>query len=525
MNFKKSLAFITAASMTISGTAMTSTCFANEDAASEYHTMAETALDNSLESFEKNYERALSRFSDLTENGKHADITVELGEGATALIKALGIDTSWLQNVSLTIDEKLSSEAFSVVLGVSLNDHSLFTVNMPIDFANMLSYIQIPEVSDSYISFPASANINGTPITLQELISNMESLLPDTGTLTSLISRYGKLIINGMTNISGETKSMFEGDYKQDCSVYTITVSQKDVQAIAKEVLTTAQQDEELKTVLVQLVDALPSELNANGEQTYQSMQDSIKQTLSDLDQADNATDDTMAVLEVAFDTDQKLVGANIYVEGMEQPVFSYENSKNGDNFHSNIQITSDDNKIVSVIGEGTTTDGITNGNYQLLLNNGEQDLTLLNVDVADYYNDPDAQKGHSEFTLKLGENINDVISHSENQNISGATMAANLLSAYSLVLTEDITPDSVDTAITVVNGEQTFGTLRQHVVSSVEKEAALPAASDEVIDSNDKEKMNEYINSITPDMVYNILKDTGVPEEYLAILQDTATE
>lgn len=132
-------------------------------------------------------------------------MTLKVEDTGRALIGALmgGTDVSWLQSISLDSNISIKDGVEAIVSSVLLNDNKLCDFNVYMDLANMMEYIQIPELSDSYMKAPVSSDSEENSEEAQQFLntymttlSDLTSVLPDSKTLSTLLDRYGNIIID-----------------------------------------------------------------------------------------------------------------------------------------------------------------------------------------------------------------------------------------------------------------------------------------------------------------------------------------
>ena len=78
----------------------------------------------------------------------------------------------------------------------------------------------------------------------------MTTVLPDTKTLSTLLDRYGNILIENFGDETVTEEALSVEGVSEDCTVYEEILTEQEVLSILREVLTTAKEDQELKGLL-----------------------------------------------------------------------------------------------------------------------------------------------------------------------------------------------------------------------------------------------------------------------------------
>ena len=271
---KKAVVTAMGASLVVSGS---STVFA----AGSYQETEKTALANVVSKLPEAWNGYLENYQKACE-GTKSTFTLTVEDTGRALAGALmgGTDVSWLQSFTFDSDITIKDGVEAIAGGLLLNDTKLCDLNFYMDLANMVEYIQIPELSDGYIPAPIEGTVTtseGVAENSQEImstymnaLSDLSSALPDSDTLGTLLDRYGNIIIDNIEDGSSVEESVSVDGISEDCTVYEGTVSEKAVTAMAEGILTAAKDDAEIKGLFEQWAGA------SDGEDQYQQFEDAV---------------------------------------------------------------------------------------------------------------------------------------------------------------------------------------------------------------------------------------------------------
>ena len=515
---KKAVVTAMGASLVISGS---STVFA----ASSYKETEKTALANVVSKLPEAWNSYLENYQKACE-GTKGTFTLTVEDTGRALAGALmgGTDVSWLQSITFDSDITIKDGVEAIVGGLLLNDTKLCDLNFYMDLANMVEYIQIPELSDGYISAPIEGTVTtseGVAENSQEImstymnaLSELSSALPDSDTLGTLLDRYGNIIIDNIEEGSSVEESVSVDGISEDCTAYEGTVSEKAVTAMAEGILTAAKDDAEIKGLFEQWAGT------SDGEDQYQQFEDAVADALDSIGSADGeVSEDPVFSSKVWVNADNKIVGREFAViDGAETtPVFTWKAPSDGDTSALLLEITAEDSSL-TLTGSGTTSDGLLNGDYIFAIDGTEAaDINVENLETkpekAGYYNG----------TL----NVTFPVAEADAANTDGESEAAsNPLAGFGIVinLKSDASTDSSSMGLTVTTSGAPIATLT--ISGGYGDGVDIPdlTALDKTYDGSDDAAMTEYVANINWDTFLANIKAAGVPDELATQLETILT-
>lgn len=515
---KKAVVTAMGASLVVSGS---STVFA----AGSYQETEKTALANVVSKLPEAWNGYLENYQKACE-GTKSTFTLTVEDTGRALAGALmgGTDVSWLQSFTFDSDITIKDCVEAIAGGLLLNDTKLCDLNFYMDLANMVEYIQIPELSDGYISAPIEGTVTtseGVAENSQEImstymnaLSDLSSALPDSDTLGTLLDRYGNIIIDNIEDGSSVEESVSVDGISEDCTVYEGTVSEKAVTAMAEGILTAAKDDAEIKGLFEQWAGA------SDGEDQYQQFEDAVADALDSIGSADGeVSEDPVFSSKVWVNADNKIVGREFAViDGAETtPVFTWKAPSDGDTSALLLEITAEDSSL-TLTGSGTTSDGLLNGDYIFAIDGTEAaDINVENLETkpekAGYYNG----------TL----NVTFPVAEADAANTDGESEAAsNPLAGFGIVinLKSDASTDSSSMGLTVTTSGAPIATLT--ISGGYGDGVDIPdlTSLDKTYDGSDDAAMTEYVANINWDTFLANIKAAGVPDELATQLETILT-
>ena len=172
-------------------------------AAGSYQETAKTSLDamvssvaGAVDDYAQNMDKAFA--------GSTGKMTLTVEDTGKAILGTLlgQEDMSWLQDLTMDMKVSVKDGTEAIASTILLNDQKLCDLNIYEDLSEMKQYIQIPEVSDAYLALdPAGSADETTQEFMKEYmnaLSDITSVIPDGKTVSTLLDRYGNLVIDNM---------------------------------------------------------------------------------------------------------------------------------------------------------------------------------------------------------------------------------------------------------------------------------------------------------------------------------------
>lgn len=496
---KKSAAIVTAATMVMS---VPVTAMAEGTA---YQDRERAALKSLCESLVKDWDVSLEK---TTEGGNYGkmDMTLTLNAAGQSIVGMMTqMDASWLKSIGLNMDVSIADSKEAVKADVLLNDTGIGTMNVLLDILKEVEYIQIPELSPSWIKADLDVTANGEEVSTESMeaimgiASDPSLLLPEGKTVSELLERYGNIVIDHMQEGSSTDESVSIDGISEDCTLLEGQIFQNDLREMVQELLTTAQGDEQLKGLLAKWSEAMPEAGDLNEQ--FQSF---AEDTLAELNESDDTdeTNDEYLVSRIWVNGDDKIVGREFAVcEGIDtEAVLTWKAPSNGDATGFLFDMQSDGSGF-SLIGSGRSTEGVKNGNYSFAMDG----VTVMDIVMES----ESANSAVYTVTFPQGETEEEY----------------NPLSMFSLVLTTDSdeTGDNVEMNLEVLSSGASLGELNIQVSNSTE---AVEAVSEEdmetVYDALNDEDMAAYEEEMNFDTILANVESAGVPADLVSVLEQS---
>ena len=161
---KKLTAAATASVMLLSGT---SSVFA-----ATYQEAEKAALSRFVEEFSKYWDT-------MVPEQKKGVLTLTLEDSGKTLLSAAsgGMDFSWLNTLTMDMTATISEGKETANAAVLLNDAPLCNMNLYMDMADLTEYLQIPELSETWMKIPLLASLEMSEEEMRHIRGNSISMV------------------------------------------------------------------------------------------------------------------------------------------------------------------------------------------------------------------------------------------------------------------------------------------------------------------------------------------------------------
>lgn len=494
---KKAAAGFAASALVLSGG---STVFA----AASYQEAEKAALDKLVSGAEA-YLDTYAEELDKAKAGSNAAVTLTAEDAGKSLLGMMtGMDFSWLNTISMDMDVSIKDSIEAMAADLLVNDTALCTMNAMIDMSNLTEYLQIPELSPSWVILPmtfTTVDEYGTESADEAMqqyfqtMSDIMNVIPDSATVGTLLDRYGNIIIDNMTEGASVEEEVSVEGISEECTAYEAQITEADLNTILEEVLTTAKDDQELKALFDSWAEAGAAE-----EDSYTQFQAGIEELLADIAEEDPESEDGALVSRLWINGDGKIVGRELSVsEGTDSiPVFTWKQPSQDGNSALLIEISTGTDSM-TLTGSGQSAEGLLNGNY-IFASNG---VEAAHFAVENLETKPE----------KTGY-INGTITVSFPNN--GTEENPNPLAGFGAVIAiiSDAEAETSQIDLTITSSGAPLATLSISEGYGEGVETTDPSSLDDVLSVESDEDMLAYIQGMDWSSLLENARAAGIPEE-----------
>lgn len=435
------------------------------------------------------------------------DYIIDMLEESYASSMGENMSFSFLSKIGLNMDYGISGDMMKGDLALMLSNKKIATVSMIMNLADSIAWLAIPELNDSYIEIDmgdmgmgdigmgevgmGSASVVGMAGQLAEIVE----VLPSEDLLNTLITRYLEVALKELDNVKRETVTLESDDLKQDCTAMTLKVYATDAMNAVKAVLTTAKDDEDLKTALEGV-----SELT--GEDLYPQLSEMIDYYLESLNEVSEEDIDTETYVELItyINSDHEIIGAAFTMtDVMEDDVHFYTVTE-GNTFAFEAVIEPAEFEIT---GSGTNKSGTIDAEYTVNF----QGMDYVVLEVEDWKVSGDTVNG----TLRI-EPTADVLDMMMG-DISGLPFADIALE----IKLDQVDADSGAIELNLLGNDALVVGLVMELKASSAGSIKEPSNS---ISVTDQEALMDWVEDMDFNKIISNLRNAGVPSDLADMLE-----
>lgn len=478
------------------------------------------ALKAACESLAEEWDKSLE--TSLKEDGSLAsdavmDINLTVEDAGRSMLGMLtGMDLSWLQNVILHMDASVADSKEAVKMTALVNDSAVCSMYTLMDYLSGMEYIQIPELAPGYLKASleeAGADaVSGYMAAMSDILEDPKAVLSEGAVLGEIMERYGTIIIDHMQEGASVDESVSIDGIGEECTLLEGQIFEDDMMTIAKEILTTAQTDEQIKEILTKC-----TEINPQSGDLNEQFQSFLADTLTELEapSTEEEAEDTAnqyIASRIWVNNENRIVGREIALcEGVDSDVsITWKNPKNEDASGFLLSMYSEGSEI-SITGNGQTAGDTLNGTYSLVTDG----IVMMEIAVENFNSNANGEgypAGTFTMTFPSGETEEDY----------------NPLSAFSLVadLSSSSTDQSVDLKLNLLSSGASLCSLNFHIAAGGDGvEAVEEKDMGTVYDLTSEEDMTAYEAAMNFDTIRANAEKAGVPSEIIDMIAASMTE
>lgn len=344
--------------------------------------------------------------------------------------------------------------------------------------------------------------------TYLKIVSDMTTVLPDTKTLSTLLDRYGNILIENFGDETVTEEAFSVEGVSEDCTVYEEILTEQEVLSILREVLTTAKEDQELKGLLDMWSEA------GGGEDLYAQLVAGADSALADLPEEGSEEINPEAAMfnsKIWTNAEGKIVGREFGFTdetGTESyPLISWKNPSADGNSALYFELWLDTSSI-TLTGSGQSGDQGLTGEYLLAFDG----VKTVGIGVNNLKSDTEApgyMNGSFNFSLL------DTGTEEEPNPLAAFGLTANIISDAA-AQTSQVDLSLTSSGAPVVTLSVTGG----YEASGESVEMPDQAVLDAALSVESEEDMTAFAEGLDWTTVLTNLGAAGVPEELINQLQ-----
>ena len=432
------------------------------------------------------------------------DIKLKFGQLMNTLMSMSGEgDISWLKDISLAFEISSGGSAAGGNYVLKLGDKTVLTFEFVNDTQKGAMYLRVPELSETYLSYPVESPVESfvemgmfdadMMERLEDALVTYGDKLPSKDTLSALLEKYLLLALENLGEVTSSKQDITVDGVSQNLTVLQVNVTEKNFLEMLHVLLQEAKQDQTIKQIVNDL-QALASEWMPNADiDLYAAYTQIVDQWLAYLQEATtDAYTEPVLIWRDLVNGNHEIVGREIVTNN--ERLFYYALVQNGDN--AALEVTAGD---LAVKGTGTKKGDVLNMETVLSMEGSE----LVIVEFKEF----NLQKAEGTIRLELSQSA---ISEMD------ATSIAMLNPAVEIVCKGEKAFE-----INVMSGSQMILGLD---VSAYQKNGAAAIAlpdDSKVVNADDQAALQKWMSSLDVQKLIDSLKAAGVPADLLEGLED----
>lgn len=469
------------------------------------------------------YSDIVSRLA-LYDTSYRAEFAIEPGEEMQQLIKLadmfidlddIGIDLSELKSLKVGADVSVKDSVMGYGLTTAVNKVNLLSANVVMDMEQGEMYLQIPELTKTYMGVELGDYIGDTDELLESQALNRELVkaLPKQAEVEKLVRRYLTIALEHVEDVSiGRKKELKVEGIAQKCTELKVTIDGETMQKVLEAVLEEAQGDRNLEKIIVAVADAG----GLDGDEIYDHFMEEIEYRLDHIDGL--ADDDRELKLTVYVDGKGNIIGIAGEWEDSWYGKCSVSalTARKGSNIAYEITNNQYGTKSLVLSGKGKKSGNLLTGDFEVkVYGESALDLKVSGLDMeklkSGYLN------GRIEIALSssLSKELTDGI---------GIPALSSLIKKSSFLLDCKSSSNVVDCKATLKYDEGDILGVSLALKSGNGSKTSVPNSSS-VIMIEDQDDIEDYYDEIDWNKFLNGLEKTGVLAEAAEKLEDVIDE
>ena len=440
-------------------------------------------------------------------------VNVQLGEMGKSLISMFApADFSWLNEADINVDATVDNAQTNGEVTFSVNETAIATAKVLADMATLDFQVLIPELSDIVLTgnyakmmeeAEASVSVGGETEELSEsqmqlaktIAENLTKNPPSEEVMNGLMERYLPAVMSmAQPGETAESYTYTIGDITQEASYMEYVFTAAAAVEGAKQILTTAKDDADLKAILESAVAGTSYE-----GQITEAFDSGVAKALESLESTE-VPEDFQAVVRPLMDQEGGFLGLELDVNGV--TMFSVRTAKADPKTGLDLNVIADVNGTTTALnltGTSTSENGALTGEYVFSMD--EQAVASVTVNQAM----TDAGfEGHYVVTPIVPET-----------EVEGENSVASMLEGFSLLVDVTANGEGGTLAAEVTMGGSSLGKITLRAADGPTVEASIPEDAQRVA-LDDDAAMETYMGSMNIETILTNLTAAGMPEEFL---------
>lgn len=467
------------------------------------------------------YDSCLLSALNFYDKSRSGEFTVELeedGQEFLGLLGLTGVDLSWLKSVSLGVDTSIKDNVVSTGVSVSVNKNKLLSGNVVAETDKEKYFVQIPELNKAYLEIDASEKASDdygnyaaggilNAFSVEETREANKKLLdacPDKVKTQRLMARYMNLLVECIDDVTKSKDTLSVEGISKKYTVLNVKIDSGAMQEMAETLLTEMQSDEEIKTIITDILyaseDIVGDEMDV--DEIYESFQESLENLTDSL--RGISYGDEKITMKVYVDGKGNIVGRKIKYGDVAVNVLMPEKGKkfgyelSGEMYGVSVKLT----------GSGKRSGDCIDGDFQIKYNGA----SLVDI-TADKFNTEEFKKGqiNGKITVKPASKLG---------SLAGNIPGFSIIEDMELALDFDSAKEAHACKLTVIYDGQNIGSVFASVKTGKGTKKQI-SNKETIIVIEDEDDISEWIEGIDLTELIESARKAGFPDDFTDALEE----
>lgn len=453
------------------------------------------------------YKLYLLDSKDTFDTTYNAGFSLELGKSGQDLLELAGIagvDLSWLESLALNGGFTVKDDRIGVNLSTALNKEDLVSLAMAIDADAQEVFLQIPEMTNTYIGLDAREYMSSSQIDefldvwedAKETFDDVFSTLPSQSKLEKLVKKYMRIALGCVEDVEKKSKDLRVEGVEASCTLLTVTLDADTLEDVLDAILEEAEDDKDLEDLFIDIGDAF----GEDGGDIYDDLIDSLEY----ISGYTRYLGSSEIVMSVYVDGKGKVVGREMEIDGVTVALLM---PQKGSKFGYELSM-SDRRNSITLTGDGKRSGDKIDGEFRLQY----AGVTILEIET-DNLDLKTMKRGqlNGKLEVGLGSGI---------RTVFGSVSGLSILQDIKIGITAKTSADSYNYGISLANDGDDLGTV---AVSAERKRASsVKIPSDRnVVFVEDERDFEDWVDTVDWDKVVTRMEKAGLPRSVTKTVDD----
>lgn len=419
--------------------------------------------------------------------GQKASIKLKISDTAKSLLSLTGVDFSKLGDLELSVESSKKDSALLAQYAIKMDNESLITAKSYTDTKEKEYYVQVPELSESYLDLSNYTKESGL-YEMQDL-SDLGKYMPKASDVKAILTTYTDIVIKNAKNVKEAKKTIKAKKISQEVTEYTVTINEKNGIQLCEDILKVAKDDKNIKNIIKMYSEDAHSE--------YQNGIDNILDML----QTNEANEEDVLTLKTYVDNDDDIVGRELTVIGADITVKELC-PRDDEKFGYELLAAKGETTYFTFSGSGEEESDIVNGEFTVGIDESLMEGSELQLAAYDEI-------------AKIVVKDCDLSNISEGEASATYTITTEVLpqlANYALKIKTESNDLDVKTSFAIMAGKDELAAMEMHVSESKALKDVKPSNSATLYDVTNTEDMTAYEAEISLETFLAQLKEkTGI--------------